>query len=275
MAFETKLKPQYDSKKSFYGKANVETRDNGDKVLISYNTEVAEIRNGKPIVFGLYSSTTTRHIKEFLMQNGFEFKDSKDIIARYGKDANKSFEAEKLENKSNDSYEEKIDKPSISSTPEGAKVFKINNNTEIVAEAEKTRNGFRHVARLFVNGQEVDSARANYLNRTWESYEFESVVNSLIEKTSYVAPEQKKELEKKFQEVSHGQIQSSFNTIGNVASLGEIFADNPKDKNAWKLRMIKAGLGEGFQLPDDWESLSEKEKGKRLDLVIKQLKGKE
>jgi len=35
--------------------------------------------------------------------------------------------------------------------------------------------------------------------------------------------------------------------------------------------MVKAGLGKGFSEPDDWNSLSEKEKGKRLDMVIKNL----
>lgn len=40
--------------------------------LQSYNTIVAEIKNGKAKIFGWYSSTTTRHIKEFLQQFGFK-----------------------------------------------------------------------------------------------------------------------------------------------------------------------------------------------------------
>lgn len=282
MAFETKLKPQYSNQKSFYGKARVENED-GKKVLYSYNTKVAEIVDGKARVFGLYSNTSNRHIKEFLKQNGFKVDNSKQIMKDYGGEnkgdlfkTSQDADEDRVRTAKDDSYSmEKIDESSISSTAEGAKVFKINNHMEIVAESEKTRNGFRHVAKLFVDGREVDSSKANYLNRTWESYDFESVVNNLIEKTSYVAPEQKKELESKFQQISHEKIESSFRTIGNVASLGEIFADNEKDKNTWKLRMIKAGLGESFQLPDDWESLSEKEKGKRLDLVIKTLKKEE
>jgi len=83
MSFEYKLKTQYDSRKDFYGKARVIDED-GKKVLISYETRVAEIENGKPKVYGLYSQTTTRHIKEFLLQNGFKADNSKQIMADYG-----------------------------------------------------------------------------------------------------------------------------------------------------------------------------------------------
>jgi len=56
--------------KSFYGKARVETTSWG-KVLISYTTRVAEIIDGKAVVYGTHSKTTLRHIREFLLQNGF------------------------------------------------------------------------------------------------------------------------------------------------------------------------------------------------------------
>lgn len=77
-----------DSHKSFYRKAYVEMDDEGTKVLTSYDTEVAMVSydKGKKIakVRGLYSQTTTRHIKAFLQNEGFDYKDSKDIMKRYG-----------------------------------------------------------------------------------------------------------------------------------------------------------------------------------------------
>jgi hypothetical protein len=82
MRFE--LMPKYDSRKSFYGKANVEI-DNGVKKLYSYDTLVAEIKKGKPIVYGTYSATTLRHIKEFLRQNGFEASSKSQILKDYSK----------------------------------------------------------------------------------------------------------------------------------------------------------------------------------------------
>lgn len=82
------LDTRYDSRKSFYGKARVETSPNtGEIYLVSYSTKVASICEGKAEVYGLYSDTTTCHIKEFLKQNGFKADSSKQIMADYGKEA--------------------------------------------------------------------------------------------------------------------------------------------------------------------------------------------
>lgn len=79
------LNPQYDNRQSFYGKAKVDTGDKNDQnKLYSYNTLVAEIKNGKPVVYGTYSQTTLRHIKDWLKQNGFKAENSKQILNDYG-----------------------------------------------------------------------------------------------------------------------------------------------------------------------------------------------
>jgi hypothetical protein len=64
------LEVRYATQKSFYGKATMMHQDE-KLVLISYSTIVATIENGIATVFGTYSPTTLRHIKEFLKQNGF------------------------------------------------------------------------------------------------------------------------------------------------------------------------------------------------------------
>lgn len=76
----TELLAIYDSRKSFYKKAMVREYAGGLE-LYSYNTLVAEIKDGKPILYGQYSQTTTRHQKEFLLQNGFSYKDNKTMFA--------------------------------------------------------------------------------------------------------------------------------------------------------------------------------------------------
>lgn len=63
------LTARYDSRKSFYGKAKVLIFDNGTIQLLSYDTIVGEIRDGK--YYQLWdgkSQTTTRHINEFKKQ---------------------------------------------------------------------------------------------------------------------------------------------------------------------------------------------------------------
>ena len=77
------LDTQYDSRKSFYGKADV--RQEGNKLILkSYNTDVAYIQDGRAVVKGTYSPTTLRHIKEFLRQNGFKADSAKQIMKDYG-----------------------------------------------------------------------------------------------------------------------------------------------------------------------------------------------
>lgn len=54
-------------RKSFYGKAKVIERDNGDIELQSYDTIVARIRNGKfERLWSGYSATTMNHINSFI-----------------------------------------------------------------------------------------------------------------------------------------------------------------------------------------------------------------
>lgn len=52
--------------------------------LYSYDTHVASIKNGVTAeVYGTYSSTTLRHIKEFLKQNGFKADSKQQIETDY------------------------------------------------------------------------------------------------------------------------------------------------------------------------------------------------
>ena len=57
-----------DGRKSFYGKAIVIEKDNGEKVLQSYNTEVCKITSDGEFVrlWSGYSATTMRHVNSFL-----------------------------------------------------------------------------------------------------------------------------------------------------------------------------------------------------------------
>lgn len=78
------LQPRYDSRASFYGKAEIE--DYGGKLtLYSYNTPVAQYnkRTKTLTVNGYYSATTARHIREFARQLGIELPKGSDIAGKY------------------------------------------------------------------------------------------------------------------------------------------------------------------------------------------------
>lgn len=78
------LIPQYDARRSFYGKAKIEETKKYLK-LYSYQTLVAMINKEENTVkvFGTYSPTTLRHIKEFLKQNNFIAINKKQIEDTY------------------------------------------------------------------------------------------------------------------------------------------------------------------------------------------------
>ncbi|KKM75922.1 hypothetical protein LCGC14_1385390 [marine sediment metagenome] len=151
------------------------------------------------------------------------------------------------------------------------RIFKISKRIEVVAKSEKTRSGFRHLATLFVDGDEAENAKATYQNRTWEAYEFESVLIAVANKAfenKVISEEQRDEIVK----FSKGDRTdwSEFKTISMVAKLGEVFGETKKEKNDWKARMLKAGLeNKGLSMPEDWDELDEDTKQKRLDGVIK------
>lgn len=57
-----------------------------------------------------------------------------------------------------------------------SKIDHNGNEYEFICEWKNTRNGFKHECRLFVNGNFETVATFNYLNRTWESYQYQSVM---------------------------------------------------------------------------------------------------
>jgi len=153
--------------------------------------------------------------------------------------------------------------------------FVINQTDKIVCEAKKTRNGFKHTAEYHKYGSVVASKAVHYLNRTWESFEYESAISSLLVKTGQT-DEEKKRILAICSGKSREETASMFKSTAMVAMLGDVFGQTQKEKNDWKARMLKAGLGnQGLEMPEDWDTLSEDEKEGRLNKVIECMKGKE
>ena len=80
------LEPQYDARRSFGGKAQVDVKKNGDEVLYSYSTPVCKIdASGKVTLYPRWdeSMTTLRHVKEFLLQHDKKAESKKQIATAY------------------------------------------------------------------------------------------------------------------------------------------------------------------------------------------------
>ena len=73
------------------------------------------------------------------------------------------------------------------------RIFKVSDDLSIICDCEDTRSGFRHTARILKDGQLVSTRNKNgvwslqkpakicYLNRTWEAFEFASVLCRLAD----------------------------------------------------------------------------------------------
>lgn len=142
--------------------------------------------------------------------------------------------------------------------------FQIGEHINVSCRCEDTRYGFRHTARLLQTGE---TAKVCYYNRTWESWEFQSVLRELAQKVGGSTGD----AISSFCEQDHSD-RSAFNTIALVAAFGDILTENQAQANDWKRRMIQAGLPQ-LEVPSDWDTLSEDEKQRRLDAAIGELKG--
>jgi len=150
------------------------------------------------------------------------------------------------------------------------KMFEITPKIKIVCDSAKTRNGFKHVATLLINGEEVEETKCCYLNRTWERYEFQSVLYKIIEKSKFLSDEEK-EICNEFAKGDHTDW-SAFKMVGMIAKMGDVLCTDQEEKNDWKARMVRAGMeNKGLVMPDDWNELNEDEKERRLDLVVNTL----
>lgn len=152
------------------------------------------------------------------------------------------------------------------------KTFELSPNITIECEGYETRYSWGHKAYLFYKGRLVNYKKYTYYNRTWEAYIYQSIIHGIIDSTPKKYTGNKENLKRKADSIGEGGTRNSLKTIGIVAKMGELFTKNKKESNDWKARMLKAGFPEGaISMPEDWPTLSEDEKEKRLNAAINSL----
>ena len=55
-------------------------------------------------------------------------------------------------------------------------------NIEFINSYGKTRNGFYHKTELYIDSEFILECKLSYLNRTWESYPYQSVMKEALYK---------------------------------------------------------------------------------------------
>lgn len=142
--------------------------------------------------------------------------------------------------------------------------FQINDTLSVTCEYKSTRSGFKHTARLYNNGYFVTEVKVCYQNRTWEAFEFDTVLQKLAEKTK--RPEISEFVKNRTSDSGTDFLKS----VSAIASLGSLLFTDEKDQNKFKANILKTGLNADF--PDDFESLPEAEKSRRLNGAIQNLR---
>lgn len=155
--------------------------------------------------------------------------------------------------------------------------FKINDKLAIGAENYRTSRSWGHKAHLYrvrtpeYNDELIESDKIRYYNRTWEAYEFQSIMYSLIDKALKHKVITQAEYDTCYEFIKNYTEPSRFNRVAMIAKMGELLTENQAQANDWKARMLKAGIGEALDMPADWSTLSEDEKQSRLDKAIQAL----
>ena len=147
--------------------------------------------------------------------------------------------------------------------------FKITDHLTAECEYYERANSWGHTGKVYRDGAVIAQHHIRYYNRTWESYEFETLLKALKAKVERRLSGA--EIKAFDEAIRHGgdQQHSMLKSIGLIASLGDMFCDTQKAKNDWKERMLRAGLGDkGLIMPEDWDQLDETEKQARLDGAI-------
>lgn len=78
------------------------------------------------------------------------------------------------------------------------KIFEATANGKVyqfVCRYEDTRTGFRHLCNVLINGFDRNTVKCTYQNKTWERYQFQSVINKAIDemvKLMFITLDEKK-----------------------------------------------------------------------------------
>ena len=154
------------------------------------------------------------------------------------------------------------------------KTYSFGEGYQVNCRSEKTRYGFRHLCELTQNYNVLAKTKACYYNRTWEAYEFQSVIHQAIQAAF---DNRTRAQQKKGQEINplvkqycdeidaraRGIEAKRFDPVKMVCAFGALLTSNPEERANWDKRMLSTIPGIDF--PADFDQLPAEEKQRRLD----------
>lgn len=145
--------------------------------------------------------------------------------------------------------------------------FDINDSFRIECEMKRTRSGTRENATIYIDGSEVSNGTDFWSNRPWYRYTYQNAIRDALQKSKRFNNDEITELLDGLAAKDMERFSSMFKTVSAIAAMGELLTEDKKERNDWKARMLKAGLS-GISIPEDWDTLDEDEKERRLNKVI-------
>jgi hypothetical protein len=140
------------------------------------------------------------------------------------------------------------------------KEYRLNKVFTVVCESEKTRYGFRHLARLLENGSQVNKTKACYYNRTWESYDFQSVIHAVI--NAHFDQRTAKRLCKAVDKKALGIASKRFQPVKAMVALGNLLGNTAEERAGFNKRIMSTIPGVDF--PEGFDQLPAEERERRL-----------
>lgn len=154
----------------------------------------------------------------------------------------------------------------------GTESFRISDTLTIKCEMKRTRSGTRENATLYEDGMEIGAGTDFWSDRPWYRFTYENAIRNALENSKRYSREEIKVILDGLAAKDIERFEGLFKTVAMVAKMGEVLTEDKKERNDWKLRMMKAGLPE-LDVPADWDTLSEDEKTARLEKVIEAMRG--
>lgn len=156
------------------------------------------------------------------------------------------------------------------------KIFTVTNELTVFCQWQNTSYGFRHLGWLRRNGYEIARAKATYYNRTWESFQYQSVIKDLYASVkSGLTPAEDAAFK---QLCEHGYVDVNdkpadpFQAMTGLFAIASLLADNKADEVALKTRALESTPG--INLPDDFKTLPLEERERRINSAFNVIKNK-
>lgn len=153
------------------------------------------------------------------------------------------------------------------------KCYEFGGKYQVICNFKKTRNGFKHTA--VIRDERYNSiceTKCCYLNRTWEAYEYQSVIHKAIGMTFGAigkrknTEEQNALIKQYCEEIdarARGEETKRFDPVKAICAVGALLTDTPEERAKWDKRMLSTVPGIDF--PENFDSLPVEEQQKRLD----------